>query len=107
MKALVLLSALFISFSSFSQDAKNGEKLYKKCIACHKKDGIGMKSQKAPMIAGQYDWYIESQIIAIQKKERDNKNTKKMWPFVKGLSESDIKDLAAYISSMTPKKLGK
>ncbi len=85
-------------------NAKNGEKLFNKCISCHGKDGMGKKSQNAPMIAGQYDWYVESQVKAIQSKKRENANTKKMYPFVKKLTESEVKDLAAYISSMKLKK---
>jgi cytochrome c553 len=56
------------------------------------------------MIAGQYEWYIESQVKAIQAKERWNENAKKMFPFVKKLKDQDIKDLAAYIRSMKLKK---
>jgi len=102
MKLIISLIFVFNVTTLFAQDAANGEKLYSKCISCHGKEGMGMKSQKSPMIAGQHDWYIESQINAIIKKERDNANTKKMMPFVKNLKENEIKDLAAFISKMTP-----
>lgn len=84
--------------------AADGAKLYKKCISCHGKDGYGKKSQKAPSIAGQYDWYIIDQVTQIRDKKRENKNTKKMYPFVKKLSDGDIKALADYISKMPVKK---
>jgi cytochrome c553 len=102
MKMIIASVFTLTTLTAFAQDAANGEKLYSKCISCHGKEGMGMKAQKAPMIAGQYDWYIEAQVNAIIKKERDNANTKKMMPFVKNLSEKDIKDLAAYISKLTP-----
>jgi cytochrome c553 len=102
MKMIIASVFALTTLSAFAQDAANGEKLYSKCISCHGKEGMGMKAQKAPMIAGQYDWYIEAQVNAIIKKERDNANTKKMMPFVKNLTEKDIKDLSAYISKMTP-----
>ena len=85
-------------------DAAKGEVLFRKCVSCHGKDGYGKKSQKAPLIAGQYDWYVESQIMQIRDEKRVNKNTKKMYPFVKKLSDGEIGDLAAYISSMSKRK---
>ncbi len=101
----VLLVALMMSLSALAAgDKSKGAVLFKKCISCHGKDGMGKKSQNAPMIAGQYDWYIVSQVKAIQGKERWNENSKKMYPFVKKLEETEIQDLAAYISSMKLKK---
>ncbi len=81
-----------------------GEALFKKCVSCHGADGLGKPSQKAPMLAGQYAWYIESQIKNIQSGVRSNENTKKMVPFVKNLTEKEIADLAAYIESLPYKK---
>ncbi len=104
MSKIYLTALLLCALPLSAQNIKNGENLYKKCITCHGADGMGKKSQQAPMIAGQYDWYIESQIIAVQKKERDNANAKKMYPFVKNLKAEEIKDLAAYIAQMPVKK---
>ena len=103
MKVLLVLMLVVSSFS-FAQDAKNGAKLYKKCMSCHGKDGMGKASQKAPMLAGQFGWYIISQVNAIKSGKRSNKNTKKMYPFVKKLTTTDITDLAAYISTLPVKK---
>lgn len=96
---------LLLSFSCFcAADATKGANLYKKCTSCHGKDGLGKKSQKAPMLAGQYDWYLVSQLKAIRDKVRVNKNTNKMYPFVKKLSDQDFADIAAYVSSLPKKK---
>jgi cytochrome c553 len=103
MKVLLLMS-LTIATVFAEADPEKGKKLFSSCVSCHGKTGMGKKSQKAPMIAGQYEWYIESQVKAIQAKERWNENAKKMFPFVKKLKDQDIKDLAAYISSMKLKK---
>lgn len=105
MKWLMIL-ALGFSLSGFADEVavKRGEDLFKKCIACHGKDGMGKKSQKAPMLAGQFDWYLVSQITAIRDEKRVNANTKKMYPFVKSLDEGQIKDLAAYISQLALKR---
>jgi len=92
------------SISTFGADAANGAKLYKKCIACHGANGMGKKSQKAPMIAGQFEWYVNEQISHIKNGKRANKNSKKMIPYVKNLSDSDIADLSLYISQLPKRK---
>jgi cytochrome c553 len=97
MKTFIITMMLAFSFSAIAAD---GAKIFKKCISCHGKKGMGKKSQKAPMIAGQYAWYLESQIKAIRDKVRKNKNAKKMYPFVKKLSDADIAAVAKYISGM-------
>ncbi|MAF77093.1 MAG: hypothetical protein CME63_12530 [Halobacteriovoraceae bacterium] len=78
-------------------ELQNGSDLYKKCITCHGKRGEGKKSQKAPAIGGQYDWYIALQISNMKSGERINKV---MNPYIRNLSEQDIKDLANYISKL-------
>ena len=100
MKFTIVLASIAFSFLCYGQDLEKGAKLYKKCISCHGKTGLGKKSQKAPMIAGQYSWYLESQITAIKNKTRTGGQTKKMYPFVKNLKDKDIKDLAAYITQL-------
>ena len=103
-KNVVLLCLVNIAFENlFAQDATKGKDLFQKCIACHGADGYGKKSQQAPMLAGQYAWYISKQIKDIKNKIRENSNTNKMYPFVKNLSDKEIEDLAAYIESL-PKK---
>jgi cytochrome c553 len=76
---------------------KNGNALYKKCIACHGKRGEGKKAQKAPAVGGQFDWYITKQIMDMKTGERINKV---MNPYIKKLSQQDVKDLSAYISKL-------
>jgi cytochrome c553 len=56
------------------------------------------------MLAGQFDWYLVSQLKAIRDKVRVNKNTNKMYPFVKKLSDQDFADIAAYVSSLPKNK---
>lgn len=75
----------------------NGNKVYTKCIACHGKNGEGKASQKAPRIAGQFDWYIEKQIVDMKTGARINDV---MMPTVKGLSDKDIKDVSVYVSKL-------
>ncbi len=80
-------------------ELERGAKLYKRCILCHGPRGRGKRSQKAPAIGGQYDWYVESVILAMQNGERINKL---MNPYIKRLSAQDVADLAAYISKLPP-----
>lgn len=93
----VFLSLPFF-FNASAQDAARGGKLYKNCVQCHGENGRGNQAEKAPMIAGQFDWYIVSSIKAF-KAGVERKNPK-MLPYIKNLSDADIADLAAYISAM-------
>lgn len=74
-----------------------GHELYAKCIVCHGKAGEGKKSQNSPAIGGQFDWYLEKQVVAMQTGARVNQV---MMPYIRALSAQDIKDLAAYISKL-------
>lgn len=78
-----------------------GHKLFSQCISCHGKGGEGKKSQKAPFIGGQFDWYIEKQLTDMKSGVRSNPV---MNPILKGLSPQDMKDLAAYVSKLPWKK---
>jgi cytochrome c553 len=79
----------------------SGEKIYSKCLACHGQSGEGKVSQKAAHIGGQYDWYIEKQLTDMKSGVRVNEA---MNPILKGLSEQDIKDVAAYVTKLPWKK---
>ena len=79
-----------------TESQTRGQALYGKCITCHGKHGMGKKSQKAPKIAGQYDWYIYDKIVSMQKGIWENKV---MYPYIKKLSDQDVKDLAAFLSA--------
>ncbi|OUR97919.1 hypothetical protein A9Q84_06910 [Halobacteriovorax marinus] len=97
LKAFVVLITL-LSSQSFAADAARGQKLFKSCVQCHGADGAGIEKQKAPRIAGQHEWYIISSIKQFKAgKERKNPP---MLPFIKKLSNTDIADLAAYISTL-------
>ena len=86
------ISLTFISALSTvkAQDAARGEK-------CHGENGRGLPEKNAPRIAGQFDWYILSSLQAFKAGERKNPE---MLPYIKGLSEQDFADLAAYISKI-------
>jgi cytochrome c553 len=76
---------------------KRGHELYSKCIVCHGQLGEGKKSQNAPKIGGQYNWYVTAQLKKIKSKERDNPV---MMPYISKLTDQDFSDLGEYISKM-------
>ncbi|MGB0453954.1 MAG: c-type cytochrome [Bacteriovoracaceae bacterium] len=74
-----------------------GHKIYGKCISCHGKKGEGKVGQKAPKVGGQLQWYLVQSITQIRDQVRVNK---KMYPFVKKLSDEDIQNVSTYISKL-------
>ncbi|MFA6235702.1 MAG: cytochrome c [Bacteriovorax sp.] len=99
---IFLVTLMLVTFSlsqaTHAQDAVKGAELYKQCIACHGDKGDGNVAQKAPRIAGQYDWYILKQLQDI--KGGSVRKNPVMLPFLSKLNEQDMKDLAAYISKL-------
>lgn len=96
--ALLFLVFSLFTANTFGASAEKGKTLYASCVQCHGEQGEGNPAEKAPMIAGQFDWYIISSVKAFKEgKERKNP---KMLPYIKNLSDQDIADLAAYISTM-------
>ena len=79
-----------------TDEEKRGFEVYqKKCIVCHGRNAEGKKSQNAPKLAGQFPWYTVKQLVDIQEGRRFNAI---MQPYLRGLSEKDFKEIAAYLS---------
>jgi len=57
---------------------------------------LGSAEAKAPKLSGQHDWYTIKQLTEIKSGVRKRSDTA---PY-KGLSDQDIKDLAAYIATL-------
>lgn len=108
-KTLLMIGALLLSMNSFGGNIANGKKLYKKvnCALCHNKDAMGKAKNgkvallKGPQIAGLDEAYIAEQVTAIQGKKRKTKNTSMMYAKVKKLKPAEIKDIAAYVHSLS------
>ena len=108
-KSLVMIATLLFSISSFGGNIAKGKKLFKKvnCALCHNKDAMGKAKNgkismlKAPQIAGLDAAYIEEQVLAVQSKKRKNKNTTMMYAKIKKLTPAEIKDIAAYVNSLS------
>lgn len=76
-------------------DAENGKALSATCAACHGADGNSTIPTN-PILAGQYESYL---IRALSDYKSGDRSNAIMAGFAAGLSEQDIKDLAAYFSS--------
>ena len=78
-------------------ELQNGAKAYKACIMCHGKQGEGKKSQNAPKLAGQHDWYLYDALVKMKSGERNNPI---MNPYLKKLNDQDMKDVSLYLSKL-------
>lgn len=98
MFSLIAATALTtLTFTATAQDAQKGKTLYNTCIECHGEDGLGKREKNAPKLSGQFDWYVIKQVNDFKTGVRKNPD---MDPYIKNLSEQDIKDLAAYILTL-------
>lgn len=82
-----------------AQDSKKGEELaLQQCAACHGKDFVTGLDPTYPKLAGQYQDYLEKVL-------RDYKSGARKNPIMNGiakpLSRDQIKDVAAYLSSLS------
>lgn len=100
--ALGACLGLFISGQSLAADAAAGKAKSAVCTACHMADGNSV-SPIYPKIAGQHAMYLEASIKAYQDGKRTGGNAAMMIPMVKGLSDKDIANLAAYYSQQKAK----
>ena len=65
------------------------------CIACHGVDG-NSTNPLFPKLAGQHEKYLEKQLRAFKSGQRSDPQ---MTPFVKPLTDADIRNLAAWYAS--------
>ena len=76
--------------------ADKGKRLYPVCAACHGGKGEG---GIGPVLAGQTSDAIASKLAAYKAGETIGAQSALMWGQAAGLSEEDIANLAAYIST--------
>jgi cytochrome c553 len=88
---------------SFAADKKRGEELVKQknCASCHGADFNKTASPDYPKLAGQKEDYIYFALASYKSK---NPNFGRSNPIMQGqvqdLSNKDMKDIAAYLSSL-------
>lgn len=99
MRGLIVGLAALVACSAAANaagDAASGKKVMLKCQVCHGKDGLA-KLPDAPNIAGQKEAYLVKALRAFKAGERKNEQ---MTVVIKGLSDEDIANVAAYYSSI-------
>ncbi|HKQ24603.1 MAG TPA: cytochrome c [Burkholderiales bacterium] len=95
--AIIVLTALALSGGTLAADAAAGKEKSQLCAGCHGPDGNTPMMPEYPKLAGQPADYLEKVLRDYKKGARKNPM---MMPMAQGLSKRDIKDLAAYYSSL-------
>lgn len=94
--SVLSLLLLLSTYATQADDIKAGKSKAAICSACHGNNGIS-NIAIYPNLAGQKQQYLETAIKAYRNGERKNAI---MSPMVTGLSDQDIKNLAAYFASL-------
>lgn len=84
-------------------DPEAGQSLSQTCVACHGPDGNSPNAQW-PNIAGQHAGYLFKQLRDFKRGEE--RSNAQMTGMVGGLSEEDMRDLAAYYADQPQKTMG-
>ena len=74
-----------------------GEAYYGQCVACH---GGNAEGGIGPQLQGQPADAIMAKLAAYRGGEQRGAQSAMMWPVAKPMSDDDISNLAAYISSL-------
>ena len=99
MRGWIVSLAAMMAFSTMAEaagDAALGKKVMLKCQVCHGKDGLA-KLPEAPNLAGQKETYLVNALLSFKAGERKNEQ---MTVIVKGLSDDDIANVAAYYAAI-------
>jgi len=97
--AIVLALSGLISFAANAADAEAGKAKSAVCAACHGADG-NSSNPMWPSIAGQHASYVYKQLSDFKANRRINASMSGM---VAGLSDDDMKNLAAYYETQSPR----
>jgi cytochrome c553 len=68
-----------------------------KCHECHGANGEGNVGKNAPIIAGQFDWYVLLQLQTMKSGVRYNEDMK---PYLEALNDADLKAVSKYVGSL-------
>ncbi len=97
-RSLIILALAVAAQSAVAADEKKGEQLaQQQCAACHGKDFATPVDPTYPRLAGQYVDYLEKALRDYQTGGRKNPI---MGGIAKPLSRDDIRNVAAYLSSL-------
>jgi cytochrome c553 len=97
--AILAIGAMQGATAAHAADPAAGkQKFDTTCAACHGADGISV-APIYPNLAGQKEQYLVTQLKAFRDGSRPNAI---MAPMAKGLSDTDIANIAAYVSTLKP-----
>jgi cytochrome c553 len=96
---IVLALSGLISFAANAADAEAGKAKSAACAACHGVDG-NSSNPMWPSLAGQHASYVYKQLSDFKESRRINASMSGM---VAGLSDDDMKNLAAYYETQNPR----
>jgi len=94
--AALAAAATFVSAPMLAQDLEAGRRAALACQTCHGMDGLS-KLPDAPHLAGQPEPYLVRALRDYRSGERKNEV---MSIAAKGLTDADIRNLAAYYSAI-------
>lgn len=97
---VVTSSLVITSQVSAAGDPARGKSISSSCAACHGADG-NSSVPTFPNLAGQHEAYL---VTAITAYKTGTRKAPMMQPMAAGLSDQDIKDLAAFYASQKPKQ---
>ena len=96
-KIIISILAVSIHMGALAMgDALRGQELTRNCAGCHGMNGVPVQPMH-PVLAGQKEMYLVSQITAFRDETRINPIMNQM---VKNLTDQDIQDIAAYYSTI-------
>jgi len=93
------LSAL-AGVPAHAADIAAGKETAELCVGCHGEAGIS-QTENIPSLAGQPDQFIQWQLVFFRSGTR---KSDEMQPVVEQISNEDIRNLGAYLASLTPPK---
>ena len=102
---LLLLASVGLMASDFDGNADRGEALYGVCSGCHGVNGEGNAGIKSPRLAGQFEWYLVSQLQNFKSGVRGSVEGDTggaiMAPMAQILKDDQaIEDVVAYIMTL-------
>ncbi len=86
-------------------NAKNGQRPYVTCAACHGADGLGLQATNAPRLKGMSDWYLVTQLKNFKQGVRGAHPQDMYGPQMALMAailadDQAINDLVAYINTL-------
>lgn len=93
---------LTVGTSAGAADVAAGAAKAETCVACHGKDGVSQMAG-TPSLAGQPEGFLQWQLVYFRSGTRKNPL---MQPIAAGLSDDDIRNLAAHFAAQKPAPRG-